>query len=175
MRPQPMSRLSPFAGEGEGQCKLCNKAQCPLHVLGVNFQRGWSFTVGTRLCSLSWVSPFQAKPHTKSWAFPTFHTVPGSAGPRTATQTASSSLLQARRNLCDVGLCPSHGESQQRGMLRATPAGAHHHLGNLLPVQLVQHCSALCYPSPGVSQGNFPAARLLLEEVSLVLERHQIL
>lgn len=32
---------------GEGWCQLCNKPQPPLHLLGVNFQRGWSFSVGT--------------------------------------------------------------------------------------------------------------------------------
>lgn len=87
-----------FAGKGEGWYKLC-KAQCPLYVLGVNFQKGWSFTVGTRLCSLSWVSSFQAELQTKSWAFLQLHTcstllmVPGSAGPRIATHMAPNFLL----------------------------------------------------------------------------------
>lgn len=162
--PQPMSQHSPFAGEGEGWYKVCNEAWCPLHVPGVNFQRSWSFTVGTRLCFLSRVSSFQAKPHTRSGAFPqlhtwsTFHTVPGSAGPGTATHMASSFLLQASRSLCNVGLCSKWWWVPAAGHAQGHPSRSPPSPWEPAPSPAaVQHGSVL--PQPWSLPGKLPSSQ----------------
>lgn len=63
-------------------------------------------------------------------------------------------------------LCPGVGGAQQQGMSPPTLWDSAPHPAG------IQHCTALPYPSPRTSQENFPAARLLLEKVNLVLERH---